>query len=698
MTEKIKIFDHQIQLELRDFGGFPVPNTQFWITVTIRQQGPFVTIQLPAINFQTGPASGNEAEVGFPVVINGGYLYTSDGFLPCNLRPNDVINRSYFGPSNNGPNLAFSYADTPAELPVPKPGYIIQIDNAGAVIIQGIGTISNIIPPGQQNLLPTTISYLVGPELKLRKNVQLSTGFINTTKFSDEFAQNGFFDALRDSHVNDTFNRTVALAWSDNSTTNQTETVMNLAVAVGKVNAKGQLEITSNQIITNLTPGLYVWDTAIAISRINPNLIVASFGRINYIEFSILPFVAVSQDAGQNWTIQPLPIATPFDAGGADQRGVSCDKFGNFWYLSTFALDQFGNFVNQPFLALSTDGFNWTLVFTAPYLNDQGFPISYDYPQFCFGNDNQGNYGVWLIASAQSGVNTPPNFSVDTIPFVAFIPVTGLGADKVGTPQQTFLTQFLNNATGANITASEDGRVWTLGEGEEVFFAYPGSGIINMRMLFKSPGSLPENWAGPWDSKIVNSISSGYGGDNANQYFSQPSFGMFNSVQTIIYDDTRKALYSVVNGLYPYNSQNDQIQFFISRNNGQTLSNPININTTKFANRGFQSMALDPVTGDLVFGWYDGRNDTSGTFTNLQYFAAVINAATLDKLVNQIPLSDPIYSIPAGGFQTTSDKSKQTQSHSNEAVQAQARKLRQARQSRKSKFLLKLKRAATSTS
>ena len=49
------------------------------------------------------------------------------------------------------------------------------------------------------------------------------------------------------------------------------------------------------------------------------------------------------------------------------------------------------------------------------------------------------------------------------------------------------------------------------------------------------------------------------------------------------------------------------------------MDDPIDISTTDFANRGFQSMALDSVTGNLVFGWYDGSNDP--TFQSVQYFA-----------------------------------------------------------------------------
>ena len=64
-------------------------------------------------------------------------------------------------------------------------------------------------------------------------------------------------------------------------------------------------------------------------------------------------------------------------------------------------------------------------------------------------------------------------------------------------------------------------------------------------------------------------------------------------------------------------------------------------------------MALDPVTGDLVFGWYDGRNDP--TFKSVQYFGAVITAKQLDKLVEKIPLSNPLYTLPSATVPQSTD-------------------------------------------
>ena len=128
-----KQFEHKIQLQLSDSLGFPVPGTQFWITLTVIKEGAKVTIQLPVINFQTGQSANNPAEL--PALVPGGYLYTSDGFLPKKFRPNDLVYRSVLVASNNGMSEAFSFAQNPSTLPVPLAGYILSVTNAGGLAI-----------------------------------------------------------------------------------------------------------------------------------------------------------------------------------------------------------------------------------------------------------------------------------------------------------------------------------------------------------------------------------------------------------------------------------------------------------------------------------------------------------------------------------------------------------------------------------
>ena len=92
-----------------------------------------------------------------PIVIPGGYLYTVDGFLPADIRPNDLVYRSIVGASNNGASLPFSFAQPVDTLPTPPAGYIVSITNQGGIVVQCAGTFGNIIPLGLRFLCHVTL-------------------------------------------------------------------------------------------------------------------------------------------------------------------------------------------------------------------------------------------------------------------------------------------------------------------------------------------------------------------------------------------------------------------------------------------------------------------------------------------------------------------------------------------------------------
>ena len=327
-----------------------------------------------------------------------------------------------------------------------------------------------------------------------------------------------------------------------------------------------------------------------------------------------------------------MPILNPYSDGFTDNRGVGADRCGNIWYVTnTFNGDQ-GTFTGQPIIAVSIDkGVTFQTVFIAPPPGPNEF---YDFPQFCFGGDENGQYGLYFIVDFVQGR--------DTVPFVGFIPIFDF--NDFGAPSTALLTNFLNNIRRPAPAASCDGRVWFQGRS----FSGEFTGRHLSELIFKSPGALNANYAGPWNVAIINELS---------HQDSQPVEG-YNlvSVLSMLYDEKRQALYALTAVTFPDFSQNMRIYFVISRDNGQTWTNPIDISTTDFANRGFQSMALDSKTGDLILGWYDGRNDSS--FQALQYFGARIPAKKLDKLVNAIPLSNPLYSIPSPTGQGVSVKSE----------------------------------------
>ena len=633
---KSKSFEHKIQLQLADSLGFPVPNTQFWITLTITKEENKVAIQVPVINFQTGPVSTEDPIYPTALPFPGGYLYTSDGFLPKELRPNDLIPRSIVVASNNGMALPFSFTQPPPPLPTPPVGYILQVTNAGALQVQGTGSFGNIIPAGPQTLMPCSITYIVKPKIKLGKNYIIDPGFTNITQFTGE----PLFDNIRDSHVNDVFDSVAAWAWTSNSNVvDKTNGTLNIFVAIGKVKKDGTLKIRNPIQLSDLAPNIQAWDTAVAINRSNKNNIVVSYGVVNS-NFPltspehIVSYRAVSFDGGKTWPINgPTNIQPAGDPPAfGDNRGVSADKFGNIWYSTTnrFSGSTPPDVKGIPTFWISTNGgVDFSVAYTAPPLPVDG--DFYDYPQFCFGGDGQGNYGLWFVADHIYF------YTGDEYPVVGFIRIDGLGSYDTSNPPPALLTSLQNTNIIAGITASSDGRVWTQGIAD-VYSTY----IQEAGVIFKSPGPLDSNYAGPWQYIMWNGRGIEW---NLPLQDSNPGrLGYFTSVQCIIYDDARQALYALWQAQFPDYSQNSRLYFVISRDNGQTWSDPIDISSTDFANRGFPSMALDAKTRNLVFGWYDGRNDP--TFKSIQYFGAILTAKELDGLVEKIPLSNPLYTLP----------------------------------------------------
>lgn len=651
MSEPLKSNgDHKLQLQLYDLYGVPVPNTQFWITIKILKEGDKITLQLPLINFQTGQYANNPQEPPSPIppFVPGGYLYTSDGFLPKDVRPSDPVHRSWLAATDNGVNQTFSF--TQNTLPNPISGYILQVTNFGGIIVQGAGTFGNIIPAGNQTLLPTTISYLAEETCQLKKNIKLSKGFTETSKFTGPTpfsASNG----LKDWHVNDAYDGVSAWAWVDNSmVTDKTNGVLNLVVRIGKINSKGKLKLADPINLTpNLTPPFSVGDTAITINRVDKDNIIVSYILINYIDsstpwdFTLVPSRAISFDGGNTWPINGPINTQPIGMTLGDDVGVKSDKYGNIWYIATNLFNEVSAEaveINQPYIAVSVDkGKTYTVIYIAPLPPPNGI---YDWPLYCFGGDGQGNYGLHFTMETPAN---PPGNGLDVFPTVGFIPITGPGLNNIGTPITTQLTQFTNNNLDPDITASADGKVWLYGgpAGESYgILPAPMSGLTTTRIVYKSPGGIDQNYVGSWDVAVTNYLNSAF-------FFqtdaSQPILGYYRSAKTIIYDDKREALYVVVGEHTPSFSQNYSLYLLISRDNGQTWSKPFYISNTTFANRGFYSIALDTKKGDLYFGWYDGRNDP--TYKSVQYYGALVKAKKLDKWVREIPSSNPTYIVPA---------------------------------------------------
>ena len=362
-----------------------------------------------------------------------------------------------------------------------------------------------------------------------------------------------------------------------------------------------------------------------------------------------------------------IPINPQNSQGWADNRGALADQYGNIWYSSTNA---FVNGVripaNQSIFAVSIDkGRTFQVVYTLPLPDLTLYPLGTfftDFPQFCLGGNglSPNTYGLWFRT------NFFDFTTGDGWPIVGFIPIFDFNSwgSATSTPpiSYTWLQGLTNTIGEGGIIAAADGRVWLDGvilpsienSGGQCPFNY----IQPLLTLYKSPGPLDQNYAGPWQFTIWNSLQENSNPIVTQAVNSQPYLGYFPTVQCIIYDENLKALYELQALRSPDYSQNMRLVFLISRNAGQTWSDPIDINSSKKLNRGFPSMALDPITGSLVFGWYDGRNGSEDpnnvNYGSVQYFSAIISKKKLKKLVNAITLSDTTFTLPSSNIPITS--------------------------------------------
>jgi hypothetical protein len=718
-------------LYIGDACGVPLNNTKFSINLKLFKSGPQITIQFPVISFQTGQFANIPGENLVPP-LQGGYVYTSSGFLPKEFRPTDLIYRSVLVADDKGLTLPYSYNQNYSTLPVPLPGYILGISDAGAITIMGAGTFGTIIPTGSHTVRPADMVYLVEPKIKIKKNFRVTNKALNIIKtIQPPHIQTG--TPLRDSHINSSFDNVNIFAMVDNSKyTKPTMTIGSDVTVKRGVYHKKKIHFGPTVFLTDLPENVVIFDTAATIDPTNPNNVCVSYGVTDFNLGIGACARAISNDNGKTWpnrwiytsfqasisgttltvtaiysgtlqlnniiaaydvnlpgtlpytkiiafgtgtggigtytidlsqnVVSSVMLASPQDngivpinaagsTGFGDCEGAQYDETGNLWYGCTNAYDgPTQQFTGQPVFSVSYDkGLTFQIVLelpTATILANQG---EYDFPQYSFGGKlSDGSYRLWYNVDYSVS-------SVDINPVIGFIPI--LGFSNIGTPSSSIsLTDFNNNIVLSSITASEDNKVWVFGTSQGLG---PGSSpslgtnIAPQRFLFKSPGDVDKNYAGPFNFGYTNSIGSNFLSDlyvDQSLPYNQ-AYGVarhyFTSVITILCDNKKKLLYQLLYLRSPDFSQNMRIVLGISTNNGLSTDIFIDCSNTNKENRGFPNMNLDPVTGNLTISWYDNRK--GGPNGDLFYYTAILTSKKIKKLVKNHKTSDPIYSLPSSG-------------------------------------------------
>jgi hypothetical protein len=238
---------HNIQLQVTDFFGVPVENTEFWITLDLVKDGDQVTVHLPTINFQIGQCAAIDFDCGPP---SPGYVVTASGFLPNCFRPSSLVPVAIVAASDNGLPQTSSFAATPTP---PQPGFIVQITNTGSVQILATGSNQNWIDPGPQIVAPCSITYLAREREVICENFQLSEGFIDVNQFTGSVPGDTPANLnIQHNHINDAYDGTVVWAYNANINGEYTDNLLNLFVVVGKEDSKGRVKFGDPIQITDL--------------------------------------------------------------------------------------------------------------------------------------------------------------------------------------------------------------------------------------------------------------------------------------------------------------------------------------------------------------------------------------------------------------------------------------------------------------
>ena len=591
-----------------------------------------IALSLPATN--TGTVIADTIVITGSVLggTNGGYLTTLAGVLPKELWPSEE--QAYLVSVKQGCKCSY---------------LTYLIDTWGQLSIRQPGINNGIIPPNVLNVTSEVTLYV--PKYKkclpdiAPKNFIMDSEFINYS-----LTANGDV-GYRDSHVNDSFKNIQAFCWSKNydptDYTNSTQDVMVCIVHDGVADTPINLTHTFiTNILSTLPPGslTVIFDTAVAINRKNPKNIIVSFGLIIITPTDLfLPaYIVRSDDAGKagSWT-QPFvmyPDNPTMIAG--DCRGTAADDKGNFW----FSTNQYNNTFTSLdiyFYYSSNGGSTWILAFNTIDGSNSTFPglTGYDYPQYCFGQDGEGNYVLWWGADFDT-----VSLNIDNTPRMGKIPIYGLG--EIGTGTYIIMNKIINTQQYCHMSVSAEGEIIMASTNMTVnSLSYNTSGLSPMLFYRKKAGPLTQDLLeGPftifshmqqmWKSVIAYPVE---------------SYSFFPiSVTGIIQDHKRKTIYVCLNPQPSYNypngtqSQDYETFLIVSVDNGVTWSPKIDISSTVNQNRGYSSMTLDEAEGALYFGWYDARNNQmsppSGVlpYSGTQRFWAKISSKKLDKYVNKL--------------------------------------------------------------
>ena len=335
-------------------------------------------------------------------------------------------------------------------------------------------------------------------------------------------------------------------------------------------------------------------EDAIAINPANPS---------NIVTMSTLPdvvsglFEGVSFNGGKTWTRQVIGTAAPLGEICCDQQ-LAWDRFGNLWM--TYLVNTNGNV----FVAVSTDG---GLTFSkvaeiVPTTPTGSRAPSGATPKRLKPPSNNPN-----ISGDQPSISAGPNsvwVSYTSFPSTvvqAFgASVTGLGTfGSFGAPES--VPTSAGRGDFGDTAVGPDGQVMVTYQDQT-----NGQGGSHIYTAIDANGLKPGGFSDP--RLLARSAVGGFDFIPA-----QPDRSV-DAEANLAWDrsggphDGR--VYAIWTQESPNESDNMDIMFQYSDDNGTTWTQPVRLNDDHTANSQFMpAIAVDQTNGDLAVSWYDCRND-----------------------------------------------------------------------------------------
>jgi hypothetical protein len=316
-------------------------------------------------------------------------------------------------------------------------------------------------------------------------------------------------------------------------------------------------------------------ENTIAVNPTNPQNVAAMACAVGSTSGGL--FLGVSFDGGKTWTRRLF--ATAAQVGHTCDEDLAWDRYGNLWMSHLTA-----NF--KVFVGVSTDGGRRFAKVTD--IAPTGRPISRpaaDQPFIAVGPGS-----VWVsFASAPSAVVQ-----------AASAKVTGRGRfGRFSAPQSVPTRQGHGDASG--IAIGPHGQVLVTYENivsrrrSRIYAALDPDGLGPRG--FGSPRLLAR-------TRVNISLSDKISASPDREINAEPELAWDTGPGPY-----HGRLYAVWTQAALGNRDNLNVMFAYSGNNGEAWTRAVPLNDSQTAgSQFFQSIALDPATGDIAVGWYDCRN------------------------------------------------------------------------------------------